>query len=99
MVPSNGRVPSVSVGSRSMFDSQKSPMSRRTVLGGVVAGGAAVVAAPLLNAGPAAASARVTPPVDVSHADAEVDRLVTSYFHDKNAARPDATMAHFSPDP
>src|ERR1700759_3539052 len=50
----------------------------------VLRGGLAVAATPLLGAHPAP-----TP-------EAEVSRLVDSYFRDKNAADPDATMAHFS---
>ncbi|MEV4343559.1 nuclear transport factor 2 family protein [Actinoplanes sp. NPDC049596] len=88
-----------------MFDSEVSRPSRRQILGGVLAAGGAVAAAPLLTSVPAAAQGlpatifRTAPTVDVSHASAEVGKLVASYFHDKNAARPDATMAHFSRDP
>ena len=82
-----------------MFSPRTPDLSRRRVLGGVLAASAAVVAAPLLTSSPAGAYGLPTSPVDVSHADAEVARLVGAYFHNKNAAEPDATMAHFSRNP
>lgn len=87
-----------------MVKSPASKWERRDVLRGVILGGAAAVL-PLLTAAPAAARTRpastatAAAEVDVSHASTEVDRLVGSYFRDKNAAKPDATMAHFSRQP
>ena len=76
-------------------------LQRRNLLRGVLIGGAAVAAAPLLNPAPATAvqAARTAADADVAHATRELSRLLGAYFRDKSAADVDATMAHFAHHP